>query len=143
MPSIAIFGAGPALGLSVARRFAADGYEVGLVARDPAKLTELERALSQDGASVATFAADLADREQVRAAAAAVRERFGVPDAVVYAPGDVTRMPVPALELDAEALESWLPLHLLSPLALAAATLPGMLERGSGAFVVAQGIMAR
>jgi short-subunit dehydrogenase len=143
MPSAAIFGAGPAFGLSIARRFAARGHDVALIARDPAKLEGLATQLAPTGVEVATFAADLADRPQVRDALAAVRRRFGLPDAVVYAPGDVTRLPVPALELTPEVLESWLPLHLLSPLALGAALLGPMMARGSGAFLVVQGTAAR
>jgi NADP-dependent 3-hydroxy acid dehydrogenase YdfG len=143
MPSIAVFGAGPALGLSVARRFAAERYAVALVARDPAKLSGLERTLAAGGATVAAFPADLADRAQAGAAAAALRERFGLPDAVVYSPGDVSRLPVGALALDAEQLDTWLPLHLLTPLALFASLLPGMLERGSGALIAVQGTAAR
>lgn len=142
MSSIALFGAGPALGLSLARRYASAGYDVALVARDPDKLARLERELADAPGAVATFVADLADRERVRATIAAIRERFDLPDVVVYAPGDVTKLPVSALALDPEELERWLPLHLLSPLALGAAVLPDMTRRGSGAFIVAQGTMA-
>jgi NADP-dependent 3-hydroxy acid dehydrogenase YdfG len=133
MPSIAIFGAGPAFGASVARRFHAAGYDVALVARDPAKLAPLAE---ETGAS--THLAELTDRAQVLAALDAI----GLTDVVVWSPGDVSRLPVAALDLDAETLETWLPLHLLSPLALGHAVVPEMVERGSGTFVVAQGVAA-
>jgi short-subunit dehydrogenase len=51
--------------------------------------------------------------------------------------------PVAALGLDAGTLESWLPLNLLTPVAIVHAVLPGMLARGSGAVLVAQGATAR
>jgi short-subunit dehydrogenase len=143
MPSIAVFGAGPALGLSIARRFSADGYDVALIARDPAKLDRLAAELATGHVDVATFSGDLADRSQLRNAVAAVRNRFGLPDVVVYAPGDVSRLPVAALELTPEELETWLPLHLLSPLALGEAVLGDMLARGSGSLLVVQGVAAR
>jgi NADP-dependent 3-hydroxy acid dehydrogenase YdfG len=142
MPTLAIFGAGPALGLSVARRFAAGGHDIALIARDPAKLARLADALGSAQA-VETFTADLTDRAQIRDALAGVRARFGLPDVVVYAPGDVSRLPVAALDLSPEALETWLPLHLLSPLALGEALLSDMIARGSGALLVVQGIAAR
>jgi NAD(P)-dependent dehydrogenase (short-subunit alcohol dehydrogenase family) len=37
--SIAVFGAGPALGLAVAQRYAREGYQVVLVARQKPPLT--------------------------------------------------------------------------------------------------------
>jgi NAD(P)-dependent dehydrogenase (short-subunit alcohol dehydrogenase family) len=126
MPSIVVFGAGPALGASVAARFAQEGYDVALVARDPAKLRALSASL---GGEIATVTADVADRAQVRAAAEAVRRRVGVPDVVLYSPGDVSRLPVGALELTPEVMETWLPLHLLSPLTVIHTYLPAMLER--------------
>ncbi|WP_028922717.1 SDR family NAD(P)-dependent oxidoreductase [Pseudonocardia acaciae] len=141
--TLAVFGAGPALGLSVARRFGKEGYRVALVARDRAKLDRLEAELRTDGLTAATATADLADEAQLRSAVAAVTDTFGTPDVVLYAPGDVSRLPVSALDLGSEELRTWLPLHLLSPVALIQAVLPGMLARGSGAVLVAQGASAR
>jgi len=62
---------------------------------------------------------------------------------VLYSPGDVSRLPVPALALTPTELRTWLPLHLLSPVALAQAMLPGMLDRGSGSLLFALGNTAR
>jgi NAD(P)-dependent dehydrogenase (short-subunit alcohol dehydrogenase family) len=169
MPVIAIFGAGPALGLSTAQLFAAKGCQVALVARDPAKLARLEAELGRNGAgphgagphgagphgagphgagpagsgTVASFTADLGDRAAVERAVAAVEDRFGLPDVVLYSPGDVSRLPVPAPSLTADELQTWLPLHLLSPVTLIQAVLPGMLERGSGSLLFALGNTAR
>lgn len=139
MPTLAIFGAGPALGLSVAHRFGREGYQVSLVGRNPTTLKPLAADLRGAGVEVTEVIADLADRAQVRTAAAAV----GTPDVVLYSPGDVSRLPVAPLNLDAEELESWLPLHLLSPVALIHALLPGMLQRGSGTLLFAQGSAVR
>lgn len=62
---------------------------------------------------------------------------------MLYSPGDVSRLPVPALALTPTELRTWLPLHLLSPVALAQAMLPGMLDRGSGSLLFALGNTAR
>jgi len=142
-PTLAVFGAGPALGLSVARRFGAEGYQVALVGRNRTTLDSLENALAAAGTKSFGVAADLTELAQVRAAAAAIADRFGTPDVVLYSPGDVSRLPVGVLELDPEELTTWLPLNLLSPVALVRAVLPAMLERGSGALLFAQGISAR
>jgi NAD(P)-dependent dehydrogenase (short-subunit alcohol dehydrogenase family) len=143
MPTIAIFGAGPGLGLSVASRFIKEGYDVALVARDPVKLERLVAAVDNGGGTIGAFVAELTERAQVRAAADAIIRRFGVPDVVLYAPADVSHLPVSAVQLDADELERWIPLRLLSPVALVHAVLPGMVRRGSGALLFALGAGAR
>ncbi|SHN45080.1 SDR family NAD(P)-dependent oxidoreductase [Cryptosporangium aurantiacum] len=139
MPTLAVFGAGPAFGLSVAHRFGREGYAVTLVGRNPATLEPLTASLRAADVSATAVVADLTDRNRVREVARTLR----APDVTVYSPGDVSRLPVAALDLDAEELESWLPLNLLSPVALTRALLPGLLARGSGSLVVALGSSVR
>jgi len=141
--TLAVFGAGPALGLATARRFGAEGYRIALVARDRAKLDILEKDLGDRGVEAYAVPADLADTGAARAASAAITDRFGTPDVLLYSPGDVSRLPVGALDLDAEELLTWLPLNLLTPIALVRSVLPDMLARGSGALLFAQGASAR
>ena len=143
MPATTIFGAGPALGLSTARRFARAGHTVALVGRNAATLDPLAADLAADGGDVLTAVTDLADPAAALGALAEVESRVGLPDAIVYGPGGVERLPVGALALDADVLDTWLPLHLRTPLALAHATVPRMAERGSGAFVAVQGSAVR
>jgi NADP-dependent 3-hydroxy acid dehydrogenase YdfG len=137
--SLVVFGAGPALGLSAARRFAREGYAVTLVGRNAGTVDPLVDALRADGATADRLLVDLHDPV---AAGAAARE-LGVPDAIVYAPGGVERLPVSVTALDAATLAAWLPLNLLSPLEIAYTLVPQMAERGSGAFLVAQGVAVR
>lgn len=135
----AVFGAGPALGLSVARRFGRAGYAVTLVGRNPATLGDLHSKLDADGVRADTVRADLADGTQVSDALDELKRRYGTPDVVVYGPGDVSRLPVSAAALDADTLRTWLPLHLLTPIQLLHTLLPDMSERGSGAVIFAHG----
>jgi NAD(P)-dependent dehydrogenase (short-subunit alcohol dehydrogenase family) len=109
----------------------------------PARLDSLEKDLVERGVEAYGVTADLADTPAARAAAAAITDRFGTPDVLLYSPGDVSRLPVGALDLDAEELLTWLPLHLLTPIALVRSVLPDMLARGSGALLFAQGASAR
>ncbi len=60
-PVIVIVGAGPGMGMAVARRFASAGYDVGLIGRDADKTEELATALEKDGAQVGWAAVDVAD----------------------------------------------------------------------------------
>ena len=56
-----LVGAGPGLGMAVARRFAAGGYRVTLVARSPDRLRDLAGTLAGTGATISTIAADASD----------------------------------------------------------------------------------
>src|SRR5260370_3279820 len=59
--TIAVFGAGPGMGRSVARRFGREGFQVALVARNQARLDAYTGELAADGITAAGFAGDLAD----------------------------------------------------------------------------------
>src|SRR5580704_17592796 len=60
--TIAVFGAGPGMGRSVARRFGREGFQVALVARNQTRLDAYTGELAADGITAAGFAGDLADR---------------------------------------------------------------------------------
>ena len=56
-----LVGAGPGLGMAVARRFAVGGYRVTLVARSTDRLGDLAGTLADTGAKINTIAADAGD----------------------------------------------------------------------------------
>ena len=66
--SIVIVGAGPNLGLAVARRFGREGLSVGLVSRTQAKLDDLAAQLEGEGITAAGAAADIRDAHALAAA---------------------------------------------------------------------------
>lgn len=140
MPHLAVFGAGPALGLSTARRFGRAGYSVTLIARNRDKLEAMRESLASEGIEADVQMADLADDKKVDAALTDLQARHGIPDVVLYSPDGLDRLPVDALALDVDTLRSWLPTNLTTPVRILHALLPGMAERGSGAALVAQGI---
>lgn len=73
---ILILGAGSNVGLSVAKKFAADGYEVALAARNMTDGTSPE--------GFKTFQADLSERASVSGVFAKLEASLGVPNVVVY-----------------------------------------------------------
>ena len=77
MPSIAIIGAGPQLGLAIARTFGAQGYDVALIARNRAKLDSLVGQLASDGITAAAFPADVLDHPALTQAIGDAAARFG------------------------------------------------------------------
>jgi len=75
-----VAGVGPGLGASVARRFAAEGCNVGLLARSESSVEPLADEL--DDAVAVT--ADVGDRDAVEAAFDHVREALGSVDVLVF-----------------------------------------------------------
>jgi len=133
--TIAVFGAGPGMGRSVARRFGREGFRVALVARNRARLAAFTDELAGEGIEAAGFAADFADRGRLPGVVAAITDRFGPVDVLEYAPSglDWLSRQVPVRAADAAAFEFPLDLLLRTPATLVGQLLPGMLERGDGA----------
>ena len=75
-PVVVIVGAGPGVSGSVARRFARDGYDVGLVGIDEEQLGELTVDLEALGAGVSHVVADITDDRAARAAVAELGSRL-------------------------------------------------------------------
>jgi NAD(P)-dependent dehydrogenase (short-subunit alcohol dehydrogenase family) len=82
----AVVGVGPGNGASLARRFAAEGYAVALLARG----TELTSALAKELSGARAYACDVADAGSVEKAFAAVRSELGEVDALLYNAGSGT-----------------------------------------------------
>jgi NAD(P)-dependent dehydrogenase (short-subunit alcohol dehydrogenase family) len=79
----AVVGIGPGNGASLARRFAAEGYAVAMLARG----TELTGVLARELAGSRAFACDVSDARSVDTTFAAVRDQLGEVDVLVYNAG--------------------------------------------------------
>jgi NAD(P)-dependent dehydrogenase (short-subunit alcohol dehydrogenase family) len=82
-----IVGAGPGLGLALARTFAGAGHPVALLARDKARLDTHAAELASIGPDVRGYAADVADPASLRAAIQSAIAELGAPDVLVYNTG--------------------------------------------------------
>ena len=79
-PVCVISGVGPGTGSALARRFAAGGYRVAMLARNPQRLAELERELPDSKG----YACDVSDAAQVEATADRIERDLGVPTTLVH-----------------------------------------------------------
>jgi NADP-dependent 3-hydroxy acid dehydrogenase YdfG len=133
--TIAVLGAGPGMGRSVARRFGREGFQVALIARNPARLDAFTAELAAHGIKAAGFASDLADRDALPGMIEAITGRFGQIDVLEYAPSglDWLTRQVPVRDADPASFEFPLDLLLRTPVTLIRQVLPGMLQRGDGA----------
>jgi short-subunit dehydrogenase len=143
MRTIAIFGAGPGLGLAVARRFGREGFRAALVARDQGHLDALTGELAAGGVEAAGVPADLTDHASALAAVDAIEARFGPIDVLEYSPGGGPAIRTPASQLDVPTVTPLLGNAVLTPVALVARLLPGMLERRDGGLLFALGASAK
>src|SRR5580704_17777769 len=79
-PVCAVVGVGPGNGEAIARRFAANGYAIALMARR----TELTAKLAAELPRAKAYACDVAEAASVEAAFAAMRADLGEVDALIY-----------------------------------------------------------
>ena len=85
-PVIVIVGAGPGVSASVARVFAADGYDVGLLGTEESQLVDLGEELHAGGTAVEWAVVDVTDVEAATAAVTALGDRFGRIDVLHFNP---------------------------------------------------------
>ena len=143
MATIAIVGAGPGLGLSIAKVFGGNGFSVALVSRTQEKVDGLAAELGESGIDAAGFAADVMDRPSLATAFARITERFGAVDVLEYSPAP--HNPVPGITmtgpLDAtvENIQPQLEYYLYGGIAAAQQVLPGMIERDTGTLIFTTG----
>ncbi|MEV6444794.1 SDR family NAD(P)-dependent oxidoreductase [Amycolatopsis sp. NPDC051716] len=138
MPGMVIIGAGPGLGLSVARRFAREGLPVALVARSKDKLKTLADALTPTGVPVITLTADSTDETELRIALDTATAKFGLPEAVVYNAAII--QPDRPGELSVAAHQQAWAVNVLGAITAAAHIAPAMSRRGSGSFLITGGM---
>jgi NAD(P)-dependent dehydrogenase (short-subunit alcohol dehydrogenase family) len=143
MPVIAIVGAGPGLGLSIARRFGREGFAVALISRSPANLDRLTAELIACGIEAAGFAGDVLDRPSLTAALAAAADRFGPVDVLEYSPAPHGAPPglsmTDVLHVSAENVQPQVEFYVYGAITAVQAVLGGMLERGRGTLLFTTG----
>ncbi|WP_428935671.1 SDR family NAD(P)-dependent oxidoreductase [Streptomyces sp. ACT015] len=138
MPTLAIVGAGPGLGLSIATVFGGHGYDVALIARSRDRLDALVARLAGAGVTAAGFTADTADPDQLTAALRSAADRFGRIDVLEFSPHAGLTMTAPE-DVTPDTLRPQVDSLLYGAVAAVRAVLPGMLEARSGTVLFTTG----
>jgi NAD(P)-dependent dehydrogenase (short-subunit alcohol dehydrogenase family) len=128
--SALITGAARGIGLAAAKRFLADGYRVALLDIDGDNLARSVASIGQAERTLA-LTCDVAVADQVEAAVAQAKARFGTLDALVNNAG--TAVFKPALETSLAEFQRTLDVNLTGPFMLTKACVPLM---GRGAAIV-------
>jgi short-subunit dehydrogenase len=132
-----LIGAGPGLGIAVARRFAAGGYRVTLVARSVDRLRELADSLADTGARIDSIAADAGDPEALRARMAELYNEPGAPGLIVY--NAVMGAPDKLLTSSVEHLQTAYAVDVISAIVVTQVAAPAMRAAGAGTIIMTGG----
>jgi short-subunit dehydrogenase len=132
-----LVGAGPGLGMAVARRFAVGGYQVTLVARSTDRLRDLAGTLADTGAKISTIAADASDPDGL---GTRMRELYlgnGAPGVIVY--NAVMGAPDRLLSSSVAHLQAAYSVDVISAIVVAQVAAPAMRAAGFGTILVTGG----
>jgi NAD(P)-dependent dehydrogenase (short-subunit alcohol dehydrogenase family) len=138
MPTIAIVGAGPGMGLSIAKVFGGHGFQVALISRSKPKLDKLVAQLGETGITSAGFPADVADLTVLTTALEQAAARFGAIDVLEYSPYGGLDLVKPE-EVTVDNLRPQIEHLLYGAVTATRAVLPAMLETGAGTLLFTTG----
>lgn len=131
----AIVGVGPNLGLSIARKFAHEGYTVAILARDLGRLSRFADEIArEEKAQVFAIRIDCSDSRSVREAFEGVLS-LGFVEVLVYNANyesPLQSKPTPFQHLPIQTFQTSLAVSSLGAFNCAQQVLPGMVERGKG-----------
>jgi len=139
MKNIVIVGAGPGLGMSIAKKFGKNGFRIALIARNEEKLNQLVIELEQLGIEAASFQADILNKAQISLAFATIKEKYGFIDVVEYSPTPSIDTVTTALDVTEENALYQFQFNVLSAISSIREVLPDMLDKQSGALLFTTG----
>ena len=121
-----VCGASQGLGLAIAEALAREGCQVGLLARNAAKLEGHVKAFAAEGMNAMALPADMFDWPQLQTAL----DSFGMPDILVNNSGGPP--PVDVTEVDPDLWRRQFEAMVLNQMRLTGAVLPAMRAKGFG-----------
>ncbi|CAA9425055.1 MAG: Short-chain dehydrogenase, associated with 2-hydroxychromene-2-carboxylate isomerase family protein [uncultured Rubrobacteraceae bacterium] len=130
----AVLGVGPGLGAAVARRFAREGFAVGLMARGEESLAAAREEIEDTGGTALAVTADATDAASVASAFDQVREGLGEPEVFVYNAGAFQMGGI--LEISPEQFDDCFRANCSGAFYAAQQVLPAMVERGRGTVIL-------
>lgn len=142
MKTIVIVGAGPGLGLSLAKKFGQNGFKVAAISRNPEKLSLIIQELTKLNIEAKSFVADVADLPSLKNAILAVKEEFGSIDVLEFSPYAGWDKFTNVLDTTPENVLEQINSYLLPAVLSVNEVLPDMLNNGSGAILFTTGISA-
>lgn len=134
---IAIVGMGPLISLSVAERFAKEGYRIAMISRSEEKLKELKKRLTGQGFDAEYFTGDASSETSLRKAFAQIQAKMGDPDVLHYNAANIKRSNL--LEETANSLTEDFKVNTAGALSAVKAVLPAMRKNNRGSILITGG----
>ncbi|MDN4087829.1 SDR family NAD(P)-dependent oxidoreductase [Paenibacillus polymyxa] len=142
MKTIAIIGAGPGLGLSLAKKFGEKGFRVAVISRNPKKLAIIVNELKKLNIEAKSYVADVRDLSALKQALDAVKQDFGHIDVLEFSPYAGPTHFKHVLETTAEDVLEQVKGYLLPAVLSVNEVIPDMINNASGAILLTTGISA-
>jgi NAD(P)-dependent dehydrogenase (short-subunit alcohol dehydrogenase family) len=131
--AVVITGGSRGLGLLLARRLAAEGARLTILARDASELEDARRELAECGAEVLFLPCDVRDQQQVEEAISKAAGRYGRIDVLINNAGVIQVGPLEHMTL--ADFEDAMAVHFRGPLHTMWAAIPYMRRQGEGRIV--------
>lgn len=112
--ALTVAGAGPGVGLSVARRLGREGYSVGLIARNRERLDAMAEVLSRDGVPAVATVADLHHTARLNTTFDELKVRLGPTPVLCLSPLPDVALIKPVAETTAQDLGAALSLNVVA-----------------------------
>ncbi|MGW0176290.1 SDR family NAD(P)-dependent oxidoreductase [Rhodococcus sp. NPDC003322] len=139
MPTITVVGAGPGMGLAIARTFGSHGFDVALLSRSQANLDTHAATLSSEGITARGFAADVLDTDSLAGALEDAAEHFGGIDVLEYSPGGPEPKFLTPTRVTAADVDLQMRYLVYGAIAATNAVLPAMRRAGTGTLLFTTG----
>lgn len=137
MKTFLSIGSGPGMGLATAERFAKEGFQIVLSARNAAKTQELADQLTAKGYKIEVRTVDSGDPVSVTSLVSDVEKQFGAIDVLHYNAASMRKATLAEQPLD--TFNGDLAVNIGGALAAAHAVTSNMSKRGSGTILLTGG----
>jgi NADP-dependent 3-hydroxy acid dehydrogenase YdfG len=139
MTTIAIVGAGRGLGAAVARRFAAEGFSIALLARHQERVDAMAAQLTSSGLSARGYAANVRDPDALGGALRRAADDLGTIEVLQYSPVPQREFLRTVLETTVDDLTGAVEFSIYGPVIAVQQVLPGMRSLGRGTLLFVNG----
>ncbi|OKP89159.1 short-chain dehydrogenase [Paenibacillus sp. P3E] len=142
MKTIAIIGAGPGLGFSLAKTFGRQGFRIAMVSRTQEKLDQYADQLNKMGIEAQGFAADITNKIQLTRAFQHIKDAFGSIDVMEYSPYNGSVSVTPVLDTTDDSVLQIFNNVVIGAINSARQVIPEMTVRGEGALLFTSDLSA-
>jgi NADP-dependent 3-hydroxy acid dehydrogenase YdfG len=139
MTTIAIVGAGRGLGVAVARKFGAEGFDIALISRSQEHVDALAGDLTSEGLSARGYAASVRDTTTMASALDQASQELGPIEVLQYSPIPQREFLRPVLDTTVADLAAAVEFSLYGSVTAVNQVLPGMRTLGRGTVLFVNG----